>query len=518
MRRVSCTIIVLFLVCAMAMQCNTFLPHSHSVSSLVTLTQDPQNSNLTWSARTQQIPIHLENNSVAAGDHVIVNGTFSPSLYVTECELNIWNGFTFTSTRPVIPASDPDGSFEGSIIYDDFDWVVIKGMEQGLTVNITCNFTNSNSDFVAYLGTMDPSLYSYSKSLVDMASDDQPEQDSFIWEFQNDTMILGCFNTANSSSGTWTVVVQIGVNATISNTGSTIAFDTYYLEDRNQTCNIVVTGTNITDSTFILRRDNVSLCNFFAPVVVVNSLVVVNDEFTNISWSCSDMNQDDVNYFEIWVSGNDGISFFFLYGNFTATTFIWDTTGWGTFDYIVRIRAFSVDVTSEKNSFDEPPQSYWPGDYSDGISPIFDHNGIFPISLSVSPVDNVSYEFGTDGNFVNMTLHFYPVHPESVDFIVRDNGTIWFENRIQISSNEETFELDIDGLSLGSHDIQVDFLLGGHVLVNFTVHVGEPSSAQYVPLVETIGLIGGIAIIILFVIYMKKLREIKRKNDNASNE
>jgi len=509
MRKLTIIIVVSLLIISMTTPSTTPLLTSIKYqtaqdSSCAIPSQESQDSNLTWSARTQQSPQNIENNSVAAGDHVVVNGSFSPSLNVTECELNIWNGFTFTSTRSVIPASDPDASFEGSIIYDDFDWIVIKGIERGLTVNVTCNFTNANCDFMAWIGSMNSSLYSYSKSIVDMVSDDRPEHDSFVWESVNDTMILGCLNTANSTTGTWTATIQVGVNSTVSCPGSMVTMDTYYLESRNQTYNIKATGTTDIDGFVVLTRYNVSICNFFAPIVVVNPLVAINEEFTNISWTCTDLNQDDVNYFELWISRDYGPTFILLFENFTATTVIWDSSGWLEADYLVRIKAYSVDVTSEKCRLDDPPDSYWPGDFSYGYSPVFAHDGVPPVySLHVNQVDDVVYEYGSLGNSINLTLYssIYPAF--SIDYIVRNNRSTWIEGSVNIESLEQTLVINIDNLSIGNHQIEVEFLGTTPVIISFTIEVVESPPVPFDSLPIILGIIAGCTLGGLFVIYMK---------------
>ncbi|MGY5879399.1 MAG: hypothetical protein RTV31_04065 [Candidatus Thorarchaeota archaeon] len=508
MRKLSCILLVLLLatilVTPLGISFTSMVSNQIPVSAIQS--EDPPNSNITWSARTQQIPQLVENNSIAAGDHVIVNGTFSPSLNVTECELNIWNGFTFTSNRSIIPVSDPEASFEEYIIYDDFDWVVIKGIERGLTVNITCNFTSANCDFMAWIGSMNSSLYSYSKSIVDMSAGDRPEQDSFIWEWANDTMVLGCLNTANSSTGSWTAIVQIGVNSTTSCSGSTISLDTYYLESRNQTYNIKLTGTTDTYDTLTIQRDNVTLCNFFAPVVTVNAPyeIGVDTDFWNLSWSCSDMNRDDVNFFSVWISHDSGVTFIYLYDNTTATTFIWDTTSWLDTNFIVRVIAYSCDITSAKCGFDNPPDSYWPGDFSTSFSTLFAPTGPPPsITLIVDSVNDISYEYLSTGNTVDITLHFSYATPSSLEYIVRDNGSIWFEDTIDIESLIMTFQLDIDGLIIGSHDIEVDFPMFNQ-MISFTVNVVETSQLQLIIFSLSVGTIGCVLAIVMFAIYKKR--------------
>ena len=79
MRIVTYTVIVALLVSLVIVQSvepsrNLNPTQGNQPQLSPSLTLDSSNSNLTWSARTQQVPQTIENNSIAAGDHVIVNG------------------------------------------------------------------------------------------------------------------------------------------------------------------------------------------------------------------------------------------------------------------------------------------------------------------------------------------------------------------------------------------------------------------------------------------------------------
>jgi len=196
---------------------------------LFSLADDNSEANLTWTSRTQSEPQLLENGSTAVGDHVILNATFPDSFNITHCEMRVWSGFTYTTTRPLVVPTEPGGVYSGIIDPAQFDWVVIKGIEKNLTVNISCNFTNTDSDFMAWDGALDQSEYTYSNNILNMASGNIPETDSLIWTSDNDTMVLGCLNYDCTEIGNWTLNFQVGIDAIQSVNASSIEMDTYFI-------------------------------------------------------------------------------------------------------------------------------------------------------------------------------------------------------------------------------------------------------------------------------------------------
>jgi len=334
--------------------------------------------------------------------------------------------------------------------------------------------------------------------------------------FEEDSVIMGDHIVLNATfTQTPHIVVtcelyiwnpQFGINATITTSGPSISFDTYYLDRRNQPYNIYVTGTTATDDFVILSRDNVSICNFYSPIVTVYDPIKNDDYLFNLTWSCSDMNRDDVNYFEVWVSNNGGSVFHLLVRNITQTWFIWDSSEWEEGDYLIGIYAQSVDLTSDECSLNDPPRSYWPGDSSIGYSVQFQHTGIPRPLLSISTIDDITYEYGSTGNSVDITLRFSYSYPTRIDCVVRDNGTFWFRRSIRIQSTEVIIELGIDGLSVGSHEIDVTFLFGDNASLCFVIDVVESSLIPYISLSLSIGIMGGITVIAVFIIFIKKER------------
>jgi len=203
---------------------------------------------------------------------------------MTHCEMRIWNGFTFNITRPLVIPTDPGSVFDGIIDQAQFDWVIIKGMEKGLLVNITGNFTSSDVDFMAWEGDLDPSAYTYANNIVDMASGNHPENDAIVWESDNDTIVIGCLDYC-SEIGNWTLHLQLGVDVLVLSNSTTISMDTYYLSPRNQTYNINVIGYTETNKTYVILREDVQICNFFVPEVIVPMAValVIDENTFNIT-------------------------------------------------------------------------------------------------------------------------------------------------------------------------------------------------------------------------------------------
>lgn len=397
MRKFTCVIIAILLMCVMITQLNenpTSLdsPQVYQMPSPISHSSDPPETNLTWTTRTQYVPQPIRIDSVIIGDHIVLNATFTQTPYVViKCELYIWN----------------------------------------------------------------------------------PQYDT---------------------------------NVTVTTWGSSISFDTYYLDKRNQSYNIRVMGTTVTDDYVILSRDNVTICNFYRPLVTVNNPIEIDDYLFNLTWSCTDLNKDDVNYFEVWLSNDGGSGFHLLVRNITQTWFIWDSSYWLEGDYIIGVYAQSVDLTSAECRLDDPPRSYWPGDSSTGYSVQFQHTGIPRPLLSISTIDDITYEYGSTGNSVEITLGFSYSHPASIDCVVRDNGIYWFERSISVESIQVIIDLDISGLSIGSHNIDVEFLFGDNASLSFVIDVIESSLIPYISLSLSIGIMGGITVIAVFIIFIKKER------------
>ncbi|MCK4567182.1 MAG: hypothetical protein KAU48_07725 [Candidatus Thorarchaeota archaeon] len=483
--------------------------------------------NITWTSRTQLGPQLLENGSAAVGDHVVLNATFHQELNVTRCEMRVWSGFTYTTTRPLVVPTDPGGVFDGIIDPAQFDWVVIKGIEKDLPVSISCNFTNNDCDFMAWDGTLDQSEFAHANNLLDMASADKPEHDSFIWSSDNDTLFLGCLNYEGTEIGNWTLNFQVGIDAIVSVNASSIEMNTYYITGRNQTCTVSATGYTDLNESIMLIREQVRICNFFAPNVTIYPIETLpSDSRTyNITWSSTDRNADEVNYYSVWLSSNEGTSFMLIASNLTRTWQLWNSSGWLEDDYIFRVRAYSIDLTvSGMADLSDPPAGYWPGDYGDGLS--FSISTCGPsrplTDVGVNQPSDIMYEQGATGNcivwrFINYSYSYY--YPAVLTYEIYRNSELLTRSRIYFQYEGPALSVNIDGLQDGVHNYTLYYenpgASGGYVqdvvfvIVNkplFNTTTNTTSANPFVPiLLQTFLVISipGAALIALIVLVNK---------------
>jgi len=209
------------------------------------------------------------------------------------------------------------------------------------------------------------------------------------------------------------------------------------------------TGSNIV---YYVETPNVFIGNYFAPVVTVPSPTPLGGEVYNITWSSTDLNVDDVNYYSLWLSNNEGVSYMLLAQNLTGTYWIWDATGWLQGSYIVRVRAYSLDFINFEPDVSNPPQGYLPGDFGDGFSPPFLAGTITPGDTTPptinSPAD-IGYPLGTTGHFIMWSP--YDLNPNGYELFLDDvmiRGGAWN------STSEIIFEI-IDGLEVGIHNYTI---------------------------------------------------------------
>lgn len=384
------------------LQTNTILGLEHTVVDALA----NKEFELTWTSRWQSSRLAVINDTELVGDHVVLNATFPESLNVTHCTMTVENGFRLNTSRELEVPSDPDSQFSGAINHTEFDWIVVKGIRRGWMVNIIGNFTNNDTDFMVWSGEQEYSQFTYANNLVSMASSAKPETDEFRWESDNDTMYIGCLDY-DRSPGNWTLNLQVGVYKQISADGNVVIYDTYMLDRRNQTVDIRIEGKTESNHTLVYEFTDVTLSNFFSPDVTVPEPTEVENEVYNITWICTDKNADDTNFFSVWLSCDGGATFQILARNLTDTFYIWNAAGFLLGGCIVRIRAFSVDLNTGLGSVDSE-SSYWPGDFSDGLSPSFHH--VYPLhnvpvyNVNVDSPADIAYTSGNEGNTITWTL------------------------------------------------------------------------------------------------------------------
>jgi hypothetical protein len=267
---------------------------------------------------------------------------------------------------------------------------------------------------------------------------------------------INCWAWAYSENMTYELEVSSGYSLKVDNHESNpfeIEFDTYNLHG-NKTVNLTLASRYETDEYVVEFRD-VSFHNFFVPSIIMNAPITLGENCFNITWSSSDENADDFNYYSVWYNHNNDSYFQLLSQNLTNTYFVWDSSGFLIGTYKVRIAAYSVDKTSELCGLENPPFSYWPGDFTSELTFEFEagnvHYGYLAYlqTLKFNSPPDISYIEGATGNQIVWT---YSDHPTpNLSYVVRMDGT-----RVQAGSSENyTIIVPVDGLSVGEYTFEI---------------------------------------------------------------
>jgi hypothetical protein len=249
----------------------------------------------------------------------------------------------------------------------------------------------------------------------------------------------------------------IELNITLTNTSRSIYYDTYQFVG-NSTQNIQVTVLDSLNVSIVQQYyQNVSFGNWFSPSVNVNYPHEVEADIYNITWSSTDLNADDVNFYQAWLSNDGGASYQLIATNLTEPFFIWNSTGFLTsHDYIWRIRAFSVDLTVYAGPFTNIPSDYWPGDFADGFKLIQVGNGIPTYAaLTLNSPSDLTFFEGELSHQIVWLLTFDSVNflPDEIEYSILFNGTSYFQGLVQITEREgQTISFPLDGFAVGTHN------------------------------------------------------------------
>ncbi len=246
------------------------------------------------------------------------------------------------------------------------------------------------------------------------------------------------------------------INVTISNTSRFIYYDTYKTIG-NSTHEIHVTVLNsLNESIAHSIYLDVDFGNWFAPSVVVNYPIELADGLFNFTWSSVDLNADDVNFYQIWISPDGGSSFFLVASNLTDTYFVWDSEGWLEGDLVVRVRAFSVDLSVYPGPFISIPGDYWPGDHGDGYAETWPGDGPprFVTIKIVSPSD-LNFPEGTLGQWIiwNLSIYSDGLLPNEISYTIFHNNVVYLQDSQQITgSTGQSISFLLEGFAAGSHN------------------------------------------------------------------
>jgi hypothetical protein len=263
-----------------------------------------------------------------------------------------------------------------------------------------------------------------------------------------------------------TSIIIVGGNLNDSALAATVSLDTYFLATNGSYSIEVLTTDSLDQSTSVLYED-VFLGNFFTPVVDVEEPAEVSEGVYNITWTCTDQNQDDIHFYDIWISMDGGTSYQLLARNLTLTWFTWNSTGFIAHDeFTWRIRAYSVDLNLYAGPFVDIPSDYVPGDYADGFYVFVPTDGIpHWDNIGVSHPSDFTLAAGSSGQEIGWLLSFWGgvgIVGYELDYTVyRDGATMVTDTLTITAEQDEHITVSLDGFSPGIHNITLRFVNPG---------------------------------------------------------
>jgi hypothetical protein len=415
------------------------------------------------------------NDYTISGDHVILRSEWTTP--VNSSRISVSSGFNVTryGTAP--------GITEWPECLQEYVWEGFDGITAGDEVNIWLNTSdNGDSAFDVWTWTDydsdceidEAELGSATLFSVDVYVAGIPESVSFISNTSGAIAIRLCaWYYTHSENMTYELQVDAGVYFEIDNTPdnpSEVVFDTYNLL-RNIIVNITLYGWNSTD-VMMVEFCNITVQNYFEPMISDLIAEEIESYVWSFSWSCYDINANDMNYFSVWISGDSGATYQMLAMNLSQSYWVWDSIGYSMLNYLVRIRAYSLDLTfGNRCSTSNPPHSYWPGDYSDATLTL-DAGDVHSWppgygSVSIDSPADLSYQEGTSGNTIVWRPTPLVIGWNYLVYDVLCNGTQWTSGEFYTS--DESIEVNIDGLSHGRYIFELR--IGGTASDSVTVTV-----------------------------------------------
>jgi len=191
---------------------------------------DDGNISLTWTSRWSPNPQEVHDDLEIVGDHIVLNATFNDELNITRTDIELLDGFRFFSNQRL--SNFTIVGFPYSFDPDDFSWVHIDGLRHGMPLNITCNFTNSDSDFFGWPSDFPMDEREFYNNIFDysMATNKTPEKVSMIWDSECTSLDIAAYNYGGTP-GNWSVHVIAGWITNISSSGSTAIANLLFLSE-----------------------------------------------------------------------------------------------------------------------------------------------------------------------------------------------------------------------------------------------------------------------------------------------
>ncbi|MHA2235757.1 MAG: hypothetical protein ACXABH_10535, partial [Candidatus Thorarchaeota archaeon] len=359
-----------------------------------------------WTARDMTTPTTISASDVLTGDHVTIENTWTiPAVAglpeystITNTQIALLSGL-----YEVIPGTyaDPGGRDAWPIPLTDtafYVWETVEGISAGATVQVDLDAQGgSDPSFDVYDwadadsdGEVDLDEIGATALLsVDNGGGGAAEGGSYVAAVSGDIAIrVFCWAWAYGHQD-YVLEVDTRASVDVDSLTAIASLDTYSFL-RNITMDIYLYCWTETDVVWTVDFGTLSFENFFPPVVTINAPVDLTGDVYNFTWTATDQNADDSIYFQVWLSSDSGATYQLLAQNVTETFYVWDSSSFlERSTYMYRIRAYSVDLvyTAGGASVADPPASYWPGNFADFFSGVFDGGAvvIIPTTTTTPP-------------------------------------------------------------------------------------------------------------------------------------
>ncbi|MHA2148740.1 MAG: S8 family serine peptidase [Candidatus Thorarchaeota archaeon] len=320
---------------------------------------------ISWTARDHPTPTVVTTGGSAIGDHVMVKAAWTdgvnpgmPEFGITSIQMSILYGILFEASGACpqgVP--DPSGALRESPVNPDYyAWETATGITEGDNVRIVVDFDGADVDALVWWADTDPADLSMANSIAGnaMATGDHPQVYTFDADRDGDLLFAILDWQQDGSHYELSVDTRLGLDEDRVS-GGEMEMDSYYLL-ANQSYSVLVDSDTGTNLRYSVEVPNIFLGNYFLPDVNVVSVTDLGAGLHNFTWTCTDLNADDTNFFSIGLSSDDGVSYQVLARNVTDFFYVWDSSGYLEGDYSLRVRAFSVDLTTTI------PEIGWPSD------------------------------------------------------------------------------------------------------------------------------------------------------------
>lgn len=458
------------------------LPANYTLEVIWYSTLPDLTPTLGYTTNTQPTLTTLNDGDTATGDHVVLNVTYpTPTLSnmseyeINWCEISIESGIYETRSGNLVIPEAAYNPFSGAIDDSQFAWEYVSGIEEGDTVKITCDFTNSDCDIMVWWADTDNTTWTYSNNLVgtDMATSGHPETGEFVAD-RGGTLAIGIFDY-DLQTGTYDLTVDTLVGISTSDHSKTLSIDTNSLQ--NGTYQVTMRGTtNVGPEITTIYQ--ITLNNWFDPSVSLTS-PVGGETWTgthNIVWSASSQMVDADLSTDVYISNDGGITYQLYASGISTSSFSWDTSEW------LYLSTYVVKVVTVDNQ----PSEYILEDM-DISNNLTAGNPSLSDSTDPKVFGDASLYFELGSLDAEVTWLVSDLHPGSIEIYVNEslNETVtWSTYSVEVSVNCSEYQIGTTNFTIlvtdgGSNSVSYTTMLTIDDTNYAPTFVSTPSDLTY---------------------------------------